>query len=143
LTGLISAAILPFASHLQMDLHLYDTYAVVNGQIMPAFSICLSVSIWLICILLGKRLRSDRLVWVHLILTIILLLLLALSPFIYEYYFGSGFAGAPRRYYANWTLERYRSPLYFGELLLIGMFFLVVLQFIVIINWWLSHFKKV
>lgn len=140
--GLLSAAILPFTRGLQMDLHLYDTYAVVSGQIMPAISICLSILIWLICISLGKRLQSDRLIWIHLTLTIILLMLFAFSPIIYEYYFGSGFAGTPRRYYGYWTIERYRSPQYFGELLLIVVMATVATQVLVIVNLGLGYFKK-
>lgn len=142
LFGLVCVMVIPFSRSVVMDLHYHDTYIVVNGYMLPLISLVFSLFIWLIGASLGRHLQSRRLTWIHLILTVILLMFLALSPFIYDNVWGSGLAGVPRRYYSYWTMERYGNPQYFGELLVIAFVFAIITQGLLVMNLSLGYFRK-
>lgn len=125
-----------------MDLHVSDTYAVIDARILPAISLCLAIVIWIISVSLNRYAGSHRLTLIHIISTAILLVLIAFFPVVYHGLFKAGFAGTPRRYFTYWTIERYRYPQYFGELLVLAFLAIAAAQSIFVLNLVLTSFRK-
>lgn len=110
-----------------MDLHYFDTYYIVSSRILPAVALVISVMIWLAYFSMQKHFHNKSLIWFHVGITSVFLVFLGLGPVIYDLFY-SNTAGMPRHYYGYWTIERYKNPIYFGDLVLVSLLAIIAVQ---------------
>lgn len=143
LPAFVSACVLLFSNSIFIDLHYADTYRIVNSDIFPITSLISSLMIWICCLGFKSYGKNGKLEKMHIWVSTFLLLFLALSPVLYAQIYGSGLAGTPRAYYDHWTIERYRNPLYFGEIIGVVAFLILAAQVLFVGNLVLGYFRKV
>ena len=133
LSGLVFACLLILSLSLVIDLHLYDTYLVLQGYLLPAFSLLFLVFVWMLYAACAERMKSKRVAFIHLGLTIFFLLFIAILPVVYQV-LNRNSAGAPRHYYSGFSFERYSNPIYLSELLVVALVLLILVQVLFLLN---------
>lgn len=140
LTGLVSVLTSFFVLNQNnlVDIHLHDTYFVIAHTHIFWFLTVLALFVWTLYLLTNKILYSKTLIWTHVIVTILTLLLVALTLF-----FGESFMNpTPRRYYdySNWN--SFNNYTEFTKAIGITIFVLLFGQVIFIINLIAGLLKK-
>ena len=140
LTGLVSVLTSFFVLNQNnlVDIHLHDTYFVIAHTHIFWFLTVLALFVMTLYLLTNKILYSKTLIWTHVIVTILTLLLVALTLF-----FGESFMNpTPRRYYdySNWN--SFNNYTEFTKAIGITIFVLLFGQVIFIINLIAGLLKK-
>ena len=86
-----------FLRHSILDIHLSDTYFVFSNKHFAWLLLVALAGFFLLYLATDGALFSKKLTWIHVIITVLGFLLLAILPFhnIFSY---EGLAGMPRRY---------------------------------------------
>lgn len=129
-----------FLRSVEMDLHYFDTYYIVSSRVLPAVALFISVVIWVAYFLMRKHFHSKRLIWFHVVITSVFLILLGMGPVIYDLFYKST-AGLPTYYHSHWTFERYKNPLHFGDLVLISLLIIIVVQVLFALIFGIRYFR--
>jgi heme/copper-type cytochrome/quinol oxidase subunit 1 len=121
-----------------VDIHLHDTYFVVAHTHVFWLLAVFALMVWTIYLLTGKILFSKALTWIHVVITIVTLLLFALTLFLGDYLMNP----IPRRYYdfSNWNF--FASLSTFTKAIDITIFVLLIGQSFFVINFILGLFKR-
>ena len=120
------------------DIHIHDTYFVIANTHLFWFLAILALFVWTLYLLTNKILYSKVLTWTHVIITILTLLLFALTLF-----FGDSFMNpTPRRYYDYSTWNSFDNYTTFTKAIGITIFVLLLGQFIFVINFIVGLFKR-
>ena len=96
-----------FCFNTSVDIHLYDTYFVFPLSFIIWVPAVISFAFWIIYLLTKQFLFSKKLMWIHIILTLLLSLFLMTLPYISTYSDG-GLIGSPRRYYDYGEWNRFK-----------------------------------
>ncbi|MEO9022277.1 MAG: hypothetical protein ABI237_11260 [Ginsengibacter sp.] len=138
LTGLILilTCFFFFNQNTTIDIHLHDTYFVIAHSHFFWLLAIPALMIWTIYLLTNKILYSKALTWVHVIITISTLVLLASTLFMGE----SLFNPAPKHYYdySSWN-SSVTTP---ARIIADTIFILLSGQIIFIINFIAGIFKR-
>jgi heme/copper-type cytochrome/quinol oxidase subunit 1 len=121
-----------------VDIHLHDTYFVIaHTHVLWLLSI-IALSVWTLYLLTNKILYFKALTWAHVIITILTLLLFALTLF-----FGDSFMNpTPRRYYEYSSWNSFDNYTTFTRAIGITTVVLLFGQFIFVINLIGGLFKR-
>ena len=113
-----------------VDIHLHDTYFVIAHTHIFWLLAFLALFVWTLYLLTNKILFSKSLVWTHVIITIMTILLFALSLF-----FGDSFINpTPPRYYDYSSWNSFDNYTTFTKAFGVTIFVLLFGQFIFVIN---------
>lgn len=80
-TGIIFLFMSLFKSESTLDIHLHDTYYVISRQSIYRFFAAVYILYWLLYFCTIRLLHSKMLTWIHVILTLLFAILLAITPF--------------------------------------------------------------
>ena len=121
-----------------IDIHLHDTYFVLQHAFLFWWGVAIFLFLWGICWATKQILYSNKLLWMHVVFTIAAVSMICMLPFLNHPH--AGLAGTPRRYYdaesAFLKVMKEFSGIGFG----IVLFFLS--QVILLINLLLRLFLK-
>jgi cytochrome c oxidase subunit 1 len=121
-----------------VDIHLHDTYFVIAHTHVFWLLAMLALFVWTLYLLTNRILYSKALTWTHVIVTILTLLLFALTLF-----FGDSFMNpTPRRYYDYSIWNSFDNYTTFTKAIGITIFVLLLGQFIFVINLIAGLFKR-
>ena len=120
-----------------VDIHLHDTYFVIAHTHIFWLLAFLALFVWTLYLLTNKIMFSKALVWTHIIITIMTILLFALSLF-----FGDSFINpTPRRYYDYSSWNSFDNYTTFTKAFGVTIFVLLFGQFIFVIIFIVGLFK--
>ncbi|MBS0647577.1 MAG: cbb3-type cytochrome c oxidase subunit I [Verrucomicrobia bacterium] len=121
-----------------VDIHLHDTYFVIAHTHVFWLLAILAFFVWTLYLLTNKILYSKALTWTHVIITILTLLLFALTLFFSDSFMNT----TPRRYYDYSSWGSFDSYTTLTKALGITIFALLFGQFIFVINLIAGLFKR-
>ena len=113
------------------DLHLHDTYYVLDGIFLTPFLSFIPLTFWLINLFSWKYLFSKKLYWIHVMLTIFPILLFISLFFVPVNYHNLWATSVGYYDYREWN--NYKIPLG-GKLLIFSILLLVIAQLIYLFN---------
>jgi heme/copper-type cytochrome/quinol oxidase subunit 1 len=131
-----------FCFNSPIDIHLYDTYFVFPLPFLIWAPTIILFVFWIVYLLTKRFLFSKKLMWIHIILTVIISLFLMVLPYISTYSYG-GVVGSPRRYYDYGELNRFKI---LGNLTNIAVATFVILllgQLAYFINLFVGLYKRI
>jgi heme/copper-type cytochrome/quinol oxidase subunit 1 len=121
-----------------IDIHVHDTYFVMQHAFLFWSGTVILLLLWGISFLTNRTLFASKLVWIHIVLTIGAVIIICASPFLNDTH--KGVAGTPRRYYDTGSLFLKTIKEFSGIAFGIGLFFLA--QLILFLNLLLGLFLK-
>jgi len=140
LTGilLIATSFFILKGNNTVDLHYHDTYFVIaHTHVFWLLAIGAFV-LWTIYLLTEKRLYSKTLSWLHITITILMLLMLAISLYLKQ---GQSEL-TPRRYseYGDW--DSFMNLTRYDKILFIAIAFILIAQLFFVFNFIIGLFKR-
>lgn len=141
LTAILLFIVGLFSFNSAMDIHLHDTYYVFPLTYFIWTPTIILLIFWLLYLATKNILFSKRLVWTHIILTIVsCIFILTIPCFMTNSY--DGLAGMPRRYYDIWQSKTYK---FFGNLTKTAVFLIFTLavgQLTFIVNFFIGLYRR-
>jgi cytochrome c oxidase subunit I len=107
LTSILLLIVGLFSFNTQIDIHLHDTYFVFPLAFLVWVPSIILFAFWVLYLMTKQFLFSKRLMWTHIILTIVTSFLIFILPYLTTYAYG-GVAGIPRRYYDYEELDKFK-----------------------------------
>jgi cytochrome c oxidase subunit 1 len=136
--ALVLTSFLIFNQSNFVDIHLHDTYFVIAHSHLFLFLAIAALFVWTLYSLTNKILYSKALTWTHVIITILTLLLFAMTLF-----FGDSFMNpTPLRYYDYSSWNSFDSFTAFTKAIGITIFVFLLGQFIFVINFIAGVLKR-
>ena len=121
-----------------VDLHLHDTYFVIADSHFFWLLAILAVVVWTIYLLTSKLLYSKALTWIHVVITLLTILLFALTPF-----FGNNLINPTSGGYYDYNIwSSFDSYTRFFKTVTITILVLLFGQIIFVINLIAGLFKR-
>jgi len=117
------------------DIHLHDTYLVIGHAQILWFFAFLALLIWFIYTIINRFLYSRTLAWIHIVITLIALSLLAWTV-LFKF---NAMAGAPRRY-EDWSaFDAYTK---FNQVITTFVLIAMFAQLLFLLNFLIGVFKS-
>ena len=131
-----------FSSKAPIDIHLSDTYYVFPLAFLIWFPAIILFLFWLLYLATKRFLYSKRLMWIHIILSVVISLFILTLPYLSTYSYGE-VAGSPRRYYDYGELNNFKIFGNFTNMIVLAFLILVLGQLIYFINLIVGIYKRV
>lgn len=113
------------------DIHLHDTYFIMPLAFFTLIPSMILLVVWFLYVLTKNYLFSNKLAWLHIIISIIFSLFISALPYLATY---SWFAGAPRRYYDNTASNGFKIFDNLPEIVVPAFLMLSTAQLLFLIN---------
>lgn len=121
-----------------IDIHLHDTYYVLQHALLFWSGTAIFLLLWGIYFVMNRTLFSNKFMWIHIIVTIAAVVIICTWPLLNNTH--TGLAGTPRRYYDHSGLFLKIMKEFSGILFGIGLLFLA--QLMLFMNLLLGLFLK-
>lgn len=131
-----------FSFNTLIDIHLHDTYVVFPLSFLVWLPAIILFVFWFIYLVTKQFLFSKKLMWTHIILTIITSLSLLTLPYLTTYS-SEGVPGMPRRYYDYGEFNRLKIWSNLTNLAVITFVILLLGQLTYFINLFVGLYKRV
>ena len=124
-----------------IDVMLYDTYYVFPLSFLCWVPAVILLFFWTLYLVANRFLFSRKLVWIHVVSTVVASLLLLVLPYITTY--SSGGVGASRRYFDYGVLNNFKVLGNLTGIAVTVFAFLLLAQLVYFINLFVGLYKKV
>jgi len=124
-----------------IDIHLHDTYFIFPLSFLIWIPAIILFLFWALYLLTKQFLFSKKLMWIHIILTVLSSLFMLMLPYLSTYSYSG--VGGPRVYYDYGEFNKFKM---FGNLtnMIIRVFaFLLLIQLIYFFNLFVGLYKGV
>lgn len=128
-----------FSSKTPIYIHIYDTYFVIPFPIIIWLASIILFIFWLIYWITRRSLYSNKLIWVHITLTVITSLMILTLPYLATYSYNG--VGGPRTYYDNGELNSFKIFGNLSNIALTTFAVLLISQLTYFINLFLGLYK--